>query len=97
MLHEREVMTRASGYTVEPGYLDLKTLAAYSSCSIRWLRDRLVDRVSPLPHHRVGGKILVRKEDFDDWMRAFRRIEPVAELDTLVDDVVAGLLAKKAG
>ena len=81
---------------VQPSYLDLKTLAIYSSCSIRWLRDRLVDRVSPLPHHRVAGKILVRKEDFDGWMRGYRTMEPTAELDTLVDDVMAGLLTKKS-
>lgn len=49
----------------------------------------------PLPHHRVGGKILVRKEDFDEWMRGFRTIEPAAKLDTLVDDIVAGLFIKR--
>ena len=49
----------------EPGYFDLKALAAYSSCSVRWLRDRLVDRLHPLPHYRIEGKILVKREEFD--------------------------------
>lgn len=50
----------------------------------------------PLPYHRVGGKILVRKEDFDDWMSRFRTIQTATDLETLVDDVMADLFSKKA-
>ncbi|WHZ16879.1 MAG: hypothetical protein OJF52_003729 [Nitrospira sp.] len=79
-----------------PGYLDLKALAAYSSCSVRWLRDRLNDSTAPLPYHRVGGKILIRREDFDDWITRFRTVQAATELETLVDDVMADLFNKKA-
>jgi hypothetical protein len=51
-------------------YLDLKRLAIYSSCSVRWLRDRLLDPALPLPHYRVGGKLLVKRDEFDQWMAA---------------------------
>jgi hypothetical protein len=71
------------------GYLNLKTLATYSSCSIRWLRDRLADRVHPLPHYRVGGKVLVKKEDYDSWMAQFRTDRSISELDEVVNDVLA--------
>lgn len=77
-----------------PGYLDLRALAVYSSCSVRWLRDRLIDKICPLPHHRVEGKILVKREDFDSWMEHFRTAETSTELDALVDDVLSGLLSK---
>ncbi len=77
-----------------PGYLDLKALAAYSSCSVRWLRDRLADPLAPLPHHRIGGKILIRREDFDVWINQFRTIRPSTQLGTLVDDVLDGLFSK---
>ena len=53
-------------------YLSLRALATYSGCSIRWLRDRLVDSVHPLPCYRVEGKILVRRSDFDEWMAWYR-------------------------
>jgi hypothetical protein len=53
-------------------YLSLRALATYSGCSIRWLRDRLVDGVHPLPCYRVEGKILVRRSDFDEWMARYR-------------------------
>jgi hypothetical protein len=75
----------------EAGYLDLKSLALYSSCSVRWLRDRLVDRIQPLPHHRVEGKILVKREDFDKWIASHRIIGrgPGANLSNLVDSIVS--------
>ena len=74
----------------EPSYFDLKSLAMYSSCSVRWLRDRLVDRIRPLPHYRVEGKILVKREEFDQWMAQYRLDRPADELD----DVVHGILAQ---
>ena len=38
-------------------------LAAYAGLSVRTLRARLVHLSTPLPHYRVGGKILTRKFD----------------------------------
>ncbi|HRB81188.1 MAG TPA: hypothetical protein PK614_02905 [Nitrospira sp.] len=81
---------------VSPGYLDLRALAVYSSSSVRWLRDRINDTTAPLPYHRVGGKILIRKEDFDDWISRFRTIQSATELETLVDGVMADLLTNKS-
>lgn len=75
--------------SVQPCFLDLKTLAAYSSCSVRWLRDRLVDRSRPLPHYRVEGKILVKGEEFEQWMAYYRRDRPADELDDVVNGVLA--------
>jgi excisionase family DNA binding protein len=76
-----------------PGYLDLKTLAIYSSCSVRWLRDRLTDRNCALPFYRVGGKVLVKRDEFDAWMNRFRIASHPGALDRLVDSVVAELSA----
>lgn len=87
-------MITASQNLLTPGYLDLKTLAVYSSSSVRWLRDRLVDKICPLPHHRVEGKILVRRSDFDSWMDHFRTADTSPGLNTLVDDVLSSLLSK---
>jgi hypothetical protein len=77
--------------TVQPHFFTMKTLAIYSSCSVRWLRDRLVDRVHPLPHYRVEGKILVKKEDFDAWMVEFRIDRATDELGDIVADVLANM------
>jgi len=72
-------------------YLSLRALAAYSGCSVRWLRDRLVDPVAPLPHYRLpGGKILVRRSEADAWLARYRRVgSPDVAAD--VDDVLSRL------
>lgn len=72
-----------------PGYFDLQALAAYSCCSVRWLRDRLTDRTQPLPHYRVEGKVLVKCEEFDQWMRMHRTVQPAQDLSDIVEAVVS--------
>ena len=79
----------------EPGYFDLQALAAYSCCSVRWLRDRLVDQVRPLPHYRVEGKILVKREEFDAWLSASRIVSPAGGLDDIVESVMAQVRPSK--
>jgi len=61
--------------TLDP-YLSLKALAAYSSLSVRTLRTFIERPPSDaLPCYRVtGGKILVRRSDFDTWIATYRTI-----------------------
>ena len=72
-------------------YLPLKQLAMYSGLSVRTLRVHLADRTRPLPYYKVGGKILVRRADFDAWAAQFRVSLPTG-IDDLVNDVVQGLV-----
>jgi hypothetical protein len=75
----------------EPGYFDLQALATYSSCSVRWLRDRL----HPLPHYRIEGKILVKREEFDRWLSGSHIVNSADGLSDIVDSVVAHLRSSK--
>lgn len=70
-------------------YRSLKALAAYSGLSVRTLRSLLIHTIHPLPHFRLGGKILVRASEFDQWMQQFaqRRAVNVSEI---VDDLLRG-------
>jgi hypothetical protein len=79
----------------EAGFLDLQALAAYSSCSVRWLRDRLVDLNRPLPHYRIEGKILVKRADFDQWLLASRVVSPGGEVRDIVESVMAQIQPSK--
>jgi hypothetical protein len=68
--HQRSV-TDASGVSSEPqpeppSYVSIRTRARYSGLSVRTLRKHLCDPISPIPHYRVGGKILVNRREFDD-------------------------------
>jgi excisionase family DNA binding protein len=57
-------------------YLSMKALADYSSLSRRTLQDLVNDTSDPIPSFRVGGKLLVRKSDFDRWMGRRRNQKP---------------------
>jgi hypothetical protein len=80
---------------IEPGYFDLQALAAYSSCSVRWLRDRLVDRLHPLPHYQIEGKILVKREEFDRWLAGSHVVTSADGPSEIVDSVVAHMRPSK--
>jgi hypothetical protein len=80
-------------------YLSLPALAGYSGLSVRRLRSLLCDG---LPHFRVGArgergkrgaKILVRRSDFDGWMKRWRHQEtaPPRDLDAIVEVAMEGV------
>jgi excisionase family DNA binding protein len=50
-------------------YLDLKQLSSYSSLSVPKLRELLRE----IPHTRIGRTVLIRRADFDLWIRERRR------------------------
>lgn len=71
-------------------YLPLKALAQYSGLSVRTLRSYLASPSHPLPCFRIGGKVLVRRSDFDTWAEMFRSV-PAVRIDAIVTDVLRGL------
>jgi excisionase family DNA binding protein len=71
-------------------FLSLKALAGYSGLSVRKLRDLLADPTCPLPHYRVGGKILVRRSEFDAWMQQYRP-QGNTNVARMVHDVLGSL------
>ena len=75
--------------TLDP-FLTLKALVAYSGIGLRRLYNLLSDPVHPLPHYRVGGKILVRRSEFDAWMAHYRQWGR-ADVDSIVDGVITDL------
>lgn len=75
---------------VADAYMPLRLLATYSGLSVRTLRSYLVDRGSPLPHYRIGGKVLVRRSEFDAWASRFR-VSTTGAVDGLVREVLDGL------
>jgi hypothetical protein len=72
------------------GYLPLRRLAVYSGLSVRTLRNYLTHSSRPLPHYRIGGKILVRQSDYDGWALAFRTVAS-DQISALVADALEGL------
>ena len=75
--------------TLDP-FLSLRALANYSCVSVRKLRELLEDSAHPLPHYRLGAKILVRRSEFDAWMTAYRKAGQ-ADVGRIVDTVMRDL------
>jgi len=72
-------------------FLSLRALASYSGLSVRKLRDYLaLPSNDALPHYRVGGKVLVRRSEFDEWITRYRQ-RGNANVARVVEDVLRGL------
>ena len=71
------------------GWLDLKGAAAYTSISIRTLRRYVTDPVHRLPVYRVGGKLVMRPDDLDQWIRGFEKGR--VGVDRFVDEVLSDI------
>jgi hypothetical protein len=74
-------------------YLSLKALASYSDLSVRTLRTYLTYSLNPLPSYRVGGKILIRRSEFDSWIARYRNTGNV-DVDQIVDDILKDLASQ---
>jgi predicted DNA-binding transcriptional regulator AlpA len=71
-------------------FLTLKALVAYSGIGLRKLYEYLTDAEHPLPHYRVGGKIVVRRSEFDAWITAYRHIGRT-DVAKIAESVLSGL------
>ncbi|HXG55708.1 MAG TPA: helix-turn-helix domain-containing protein [Vicinamibacterales bacterium] len=70
-------------------FLDLAALAQYAGLCKRTLRYHMANPARPLPHYRVGGKILVKRSEFDGWMSQFKSAEG-PWVDTVVTEMLKG-------
>ena len=75
-------------------FLDLRALAGYCHLSRRTLQALVNDPRDPLPSYRVGGKILVRRSEFDAWMARRRNTKPLAAARLAAADAQALLQAR---
>jgi excisionase family DNA binding protein len=91
MRKQSSTLQNQNAAAVDDRYLSLRSLATYAGLSIRTLRGYLRRRHAPLPHYRIGGKILVRRSEFDRWASEFKVVRPHVDLDAVVGDVVRGL------
>jgi len=71
-------------------FLPLRALAPYSGLSVRTLRAHLEDLDHPLPCYRIGGKILVRRSEFDTWAARYRQVGH-PDVDRIVSHVLRDL------
>ncbi len=86
-------MTAASSSSVvvvNDAYFTLKRLPAYAGLSERTLRSYLSHPLHPLPAYKIGGRVLVRRSEYDSWAARFR-VAASSTVDALVGDMMRGL------
>ena len=77
-------------------FLSLRALAAYSGLSVRTLRSLLTAPAHPLPHYRIGGRLLVRVSEYDAWTLRYRQLGD-ADVDHIVAETMRELRAGRPG
>lgn len=85
------------GRLVDPQdrYLTLADLSRYSTLSARTIRRYLDDPTNPIPSHKIGGRRVVLKSEFDQWVRD-QEGKP-AKNDALEARVLKALEASRRG
>ncbi len=68
-------------------FTDLRRLSKLLSISPRTLRGWARNPVRPIPHYRVGGKLLFRWSEVERWLEQFR-VKPLS-VDKLLDGMEA--------
>ena len=83
------------GMELKDQYFDLKGLSVYSSFCVSTLRGHI--RGDGLPCYQLKGKILVRKSEFDEWLKRFK-VNGSMRVDKIVDEVVKeiGLASRRS-
>lgn len=74
-----------------PEWLDLRALQQYATISERTLRTWVHQLIEPLPAVRVGGKVLIRRSDFDTWLRKHSAKNP--DVSGIVEKILAEVKA----
>jgi excisionase family DNA binding protein len=77
-------------------YLTLHDLAEYAGLSVRTLT-RYLTHEPPLPHYKVGNRILVRRSEFDTWIQQVGTPDHIKRARTRqdqIDQAVRGILGR---
>jgi Helix-turn-helix domain len=78
------------GEEADIGWFDLKGLEKYASASNRTLRAWIHRAFDPLPASQVGGKLRVKRCEFDRWME--RQSVKRVDVGQIVDEIVSSVM-----
>ena len=79
-------------------YLDLKNLSKYSGLSISFLKRKLGINLDTIRYFNTGGKILIKKSEFDKWLETHCRVGgtiiETTKIQHIADEICNGLEIK---
>lgn len=68
-------------------FLTLNQLVTHAGLSKRTLEKYLHHPLTPLPHHKIGNKILVTVSEYRAWADQFKRTAAVIDVRAIVSEV----------
>ena len=74
-------------------WMDIRAITQYASISPRTVREWVHRPTNPLPASQVGGKLLIRRSIFDEWMTK-HLVRENASVNAIVSEVLAALETK---
>ncbi|HKA38146.1 MAG TPA: helix-turn-helix domain-containing protein [Burkholderiales bacterium] len=77
----------------DDGYRTLTELAERARLPVRTLRRYLRDADHPLPHYRVGARVLVKVSEFDLWMRHYQ--QRGSDYEARAEQILAAMGARR--
>ncbi len=82
-----------TGIALKDEYFDLSGLSLYCKLGVSTLRNHI--RKDGLPCFKLGGKILVRRGEFDKWVSGYR-LNKNQEISRVVDEAISSLKSGKS-
>ncbi len=67
------------------GFVDLRRLSKCLCISARTLRECVMRPDDPLPAHRIGGKLLFRWSEVQEWIERHR--VQTTNVESIIDDL----------
>lgn len=82
-------MKRTGSEKIGAEWLGLRQVTEYANVSERTVREWIHSPLDPLPAAKVGGKILVRKSDFDAYLER-HKVRPSGSVDLggIVEEII---------
>jgi len=83
---------KSSRAQITPAFLDLQGVAEYTGLSVRVWRDILKRPDAPAHYRPTNGKILLRRDEVDEWIAKFRCTSE--SLEAKVNEVLNDLTSR---
>ena len=74
-----------------PEWMSLKSVASYADVSERTLREWMHSPDNPLPYSQRGGKILIKRVQFDEWMNRQTVQATRINVDSIVNEICSAV------
>ena len=93
MILPKSIIQSEPVVVINDQFFDLRGLSSYSSLGVSTLRSYISK--GWIPHFKIGGRVLIKRSEFDAAMEKKFRVTKSGDLKSMVDEVCARLRKAK--